>query len=103
MNYSAMKENSEGELSRLIKFLNWDFNKELIKKSVEFSSFNNVRKMGEEQGQKYGNGPKDGSFLGEFTRSGNEKQFYTELKNETVDFVLNKFPEFEELYPACLE
>jgi len=103
MNYSAMKENCEGELSRLIKFLNWDFNKELIKKSVEFSSFNNVRKMGKEQGQKYGNGPKDGSFLGEFTRLGNEKQFHTELKKETIDFVLNKFPEFEELYPACLE
>ena len=53
--------------------------------------------------QKYGNGPKDGRFKGEFTRSGKEGQFYTELKKETINSVLNKFPEFNNLYPDLIE
>ena len=39
--------------------------------------------------QKYGNGPKDGSFNGEFTRSGEESQFYHELQEETINIVLD--------------
>lgn len=103
MNYSNMKINCMKDLSELICFLNWDFNEELIKKSVEFSSFNKVKKMGEEKDQKYGNGPKDGTFKGEFTRSGEEGQFRDELKKETIDFVLQEFPEFKTLYPTCIE
>ena len=83
MNYSKMKINCVKELSELICFLDWNFNEKLIKKVVEFSSFNKVKKMGEEKGQKYGNGPKDGTFKGEFTRSGEEGQFYNELNKET--------------------
>ena len=103
INYSNMKINCMKELSELICFLNWDFNEELIKKSVEFSSFNKVKKMGEEKDQKYGNGPKDGTFMGEFTRSGEEGQFRDQLKKETIDFVLQEFPEFKTLYPICIE
>jgi len=103
MNYSKMKINCEKELSALIHFLDWEYDEELIKKSVEFSSFKKVKEMGEEKGQKYGNGPKDGSFKGEFTRSGEEGQFYNELKRETIELVLQKFPEFKTLYPNCIE
>jgi len=103
MNYSKMKINCVKELSELICFLDWDFNEKLIKKAVEFSSFNKVKKMGEEKGQKYGNGPKDGTFKGEFTRSGEEGQFRDELKKETIDFVLQEFPKFKTLYPNCIE
>lgn len=103
MNYSKMKINCMKELSELICFLNWDFNEKLIKKSVEFSSFDKVKKMGEEKDQKYGNGPKDGTFKAEFTRSGEEGQFRDELKKETINVVLKKFPEFRNLYPNCIE
>jgi hypothetical protein len=59
--------------------------------------------MEQEKSQKYGNGPKDGSFKGEFTRSGEESQFNYELKEETINFVLEKFPEFKQLYPNLIE
>jgi len=62
-----------------------------------------VKKMGEQTNQKYGNGPKDGKFKGEFTRSGEESQFKYELKEETINFVLEKFPEFKNLYPNLVE
>ena len=103
MNYSDMKNDTRKELTKLVQFLNWDLDEVLIKKSVEFSSFNKVKKMGKMQSQQYGNGPKDGSFKGEFTRSGEEGQFYSKLKKETIDLVLQKFPEFKNLYPNLVE
>lgn len=103
MNYSKMKQDCRKELSSLISFLNWSYDEDLIKKSVEISDFKKVKQMGVDTGQSYGNGPKDGSFKGEFTRSGEEAQFRDELKKETIDFVLQKFPEFKTLYPTCIE
>ena len=103
MNYSDMKNDTRKELTKLVQFLNWDLDEVLIKKSVEFSSFNKVKKMGKMQSQQYGNGPIDGSFKGEFTRSGEEGQFYSKLKKETIDLVLQKFPEFKNLYPNLVE
>ncbi|MBT3571432.1 MAG: sulfotransferase family 2 domain-containing protein [Flavobacteriales bacterium] len=103
MNYSDMKNDTRKELTKLVQFLNWDLDEVLIKKSVEFSLFNKVKKMGKMQSQQYGNGPKDGSFKGEFTRSGEEGQFYSKLKKETIDLVLQKFPEFKNLYPNLVE
>lgn len=103
MNYSDMKNDTIQELTKLVQFLNWDLDEVLIKKSVEFSSFNKVKKMGKMQSQQYGNGPKDGSFKGEFTRSGEEGQFNSKLKKETIDLVLQKFPEFKNLYPNLVE
>ncbi len=103
MNYSDMKNDTRKELTKLVQFLNWDLDEGLIKKSVEFSSFNKVKKMGKEQSQQYGNGPKDGSFKGEFTRNGEEGQFNNKLKKETIELVLHKFPEFKNLYPNLIE
>ena len=102
MNYSRMQVNCEQELVRLISFLDWDLNQELVRRTVEMSSFNKVKKMGLERNQKHGMGPKD-TFEGEFTRSGKEGQFYNELKKETINLVFKKFPEFKELYPDYLE
>ena len=102
MNYSSMRINCEIEIARLISFLGWDFNQELVKRTVEMSSFNKVKKMGLEKNQKYGMGPKD-TFEGEFTRSGKEGQFYNELKNETIHLIFKKFPDFKELYPNLIE
>jgi hypothetical protein len=102
MNYSRMQVNCEEELVRLISFLDWDLNQELVRRTVEISSFNKVKTMGLERNQKHGMGPKD-TFEGEFTRSGKEGQFYNELKKETINLVFKKFPEFKALYQDCLE
>jgi len=103
MNYTEMKQDPETSFIKLLKFLDWDFDEELARKSVELSSFKKVKKMGEEKNQKYGNGPKDGKFKGEFSRSGEEAQFKHELKEETINFVLEKFPEFKNLYSNLVE
>lgn len=103
MNYSAMKQNCEKELLKLIQFLGWEEEKSLIKKAVELSSFERVKNMGQAQDQNYGNGPKDGTFFGNFTRSGMEQQFKSELKEETINFVFHKFPEFKKIYSPYLD
>ena len=103
MNYTELKQDPETSFIELLKFLDWDLDKELVRKSVDFSSFKKVKKMGEEKNQNYGNGPKDGKFKGKFTRSGEEAQFKHELKEETINFVLEKFPEFKNLYPNLVE
>ena len=98
-----MKSNCKKEFLNLINFLEWDLHENLVEKSIEISSFKNVKKMGKDNFQQYGNGPSDGSFKGEFTRSGKEAQFNKELNKETIEKVLNKFPEFQNLYPNCIE
>ena len=103
MNYTEMKMDVELALSKMFCFLDWDFDEQLLKRVIDFSSFNNVKIMGEVNNQNYGNGPKDGSFKGKFTRSGSEAQFINELQNETIDFVLDKFPDFKKLYPGLIE
>ena len=103
INYSRMRVNCEEEISSLISFLDWDFDQELVSRVVEMSSFDQVKKMGLERLQKHGNGPKDGKFKGEFTRSGEEAQFKHELKEATINSVLEKFPEFTNLYPNLVE
>ena len=84
INYSDLKNDAEKELNKTVKFLGLNLDNNLIRKSVEFSSFDKVKKMGKEKNQKYGNGPKNGKFKGEFTRSGAEGQFNSELKKETI-------------------
>ena len=103
INYTEMKQDTETVFSKLLKFLDWDFDEELVKKAIDISSFKKIKKMGAKKSQMYGNGPKDGSFNGEFTRSGEESQFYHELQEETIDFVLNKFPDFKKIYPNLID
>ena len=106
LNYSEMKNNPEEELSKLIRFLKWELDDSLIKKSVKLSSFDNIRNMGQITGQKNGmakGGVGYGSFKGEFTRSGEESQFYNELQEDTINFVLDKFPDFKNIFPNLID
>ena len=61
--------------------------------------------MANKYGQKNGMAAKSGinTFKGEFNRSGQEGQFHHELKTETINFVLDKFPEFKNVYPNLIE
>ena len=103
INYTEMKQDTEAVFSELLKFLDWNFDEELAKKAIEISSFNKIKIMGDQNSQKYGNGPKDGSYNGEFTRSGEESQFYHELQEDTINIVLDKFPNFKKIYPNLIE
>ena len=103
INYTEMKQDTELVFSKLLKFLEWDLDKELMRKAINISSFNKIKIMGAKKSQMYGNGPKDGSFKGEFTRSGEESQFYHELNEETIKFVLDKFPDFKKIYPNLID
>ena len=103
INYTELKKDTENIFVKLLAFLDWEYDKELVKKAVIFSSFKSVKQMGREMDQRYGNGPKDGSFKGEFTRSGEESQFHHELKEETINFVLKKFVDFKKIYPDIIE
>ncbi|MBT3611422.1 MAG: hypothetical protein HN522_00570 [Flavobacteriales bacterium] len=103
INYTEIKQDTEAVFIKLLEFLDWDFDVKLMKKTIDISSFKKIKKMGAKKNQMYGNGPKDGSFNGEFTRSGEESQFYHELQEETIDFVLNKFPDFKKIYPNLID
>lgn len=103
INYTDIKKNPEQVLINLLDFLKWDLDSFLLKKAIEFSSFGKIKSMGEEKNQKYGNGPKDGTFRGEFARSGQEGQFHYELQKETIYFVLEKFTEFKNIYPNIID
>ena len=103
INYTEMKQDTELVFSKLLKFLEWDIDNELIRKAINISSFKKIKIMGTINSQMYGNGPKDGSFKGEFTRSGEESQFNHELNEETIKFVLNKFPDFKKIYPNLID
>ena len=106
LNYSDMKNNCEKELFKLVQFLGWEMDNRLIIKSVKLSSFENIRNMGNLTGQSYGmakGGAGYGSFKGEFTRSGEESQFFHELHKETINFVLEKFPDFKKIYPNLID
>ena len=98
INYSSLKENCFHELKSLINFLDWKLDDELIKKSISLSSFENIKKMSVKYSQQYGNAPRDGSFKGNFTRSGIDGQYTNELQSDTINFVKSKFPEFNLLY-----
>ena len=103
MNYTKMKEDIETSFIKLLEYLDWDLDKQLVSRAIEISSFKKIKIMGEEKKQRYGNGPKDGSFKGDFTRSGEEYQFKSQLKEETINAVLEKFPDFNNLYPNIIE
>ncbi len=103
INYTEMKQDTKLVFSELIKFLNWDFDEKLVQKAINISSYKKIKLMGTKSNQMYGNGPKDGSFNGEFTRSGKESQFYNELKEETINSVLDKFPDFKKIYPNLID
>lgn len=82
--YEKMRADPYGEFSNAFRLLGFDLDEAVLRKSIQMSSFENVRKMGRECNQLYGMGPPEG-FKGEFTRSGESRQYVRELKPETTE------------------
>jgi len=81
--YEKVKENPYKEFSHLFEKAGFKLKKELLQKSIEMSSSENLKKMAKEKNQIYGyNNPE--SFKGKFLRSGKVGQYHDELKPETI-------------------
>lgn len=83
VSYEALQQNPEKELQHIIEYLGYTYHSESGKKSVDLSSFTNIKQMGKNVGQEYGNG--GAAFKGEFTRKGKVGAYRDELKPETID------------------
>ncbi|NQU95464.1 MAG: sulfotransferase domain-containing protein [Candidatus Omnitrophica bacterium] len=81
--YEEMRKNPYSQFHKAFKEAGIEINENALAKSIEMSSFDNIRKMGRETNQRYGaQHPK--IFKGEFTRSGKSKQYTGTLKAGTI-------------------
>lgn len=84
MRYEAMRADAFGEFNRLFHALGFDVQESILRKSVELSNFENIKRMGRATNQQYGN-HHPYLFKGEFTRSGQVNQYQEVLKAETIE------------------
>lgn len=82
ISYEALKSDTLKELKKVIDYLGYDFDEAVGAQSVQLSSFEEIKKMGKESNQRYGNGGE--SFKGEFARKGKVGSFSEELSKETI-------------------
>ena len=105
VNYSDLKSDPFSQMKKIFIKLKLPLKDELIKKTVKLSSFKNIKVMASKLNQLNGMASKEGesNFKGVFVRSGEELQYKNELKAETVNYIINQFPEFYEIYPNLIE
>lgn len=102
VSYEELQSNTEETLKRLAEEMNWEFTEENYKKAIELSSFGSIKKMGRESGELGGMGAKN-DFKGEFTRKGMVGAFFNELEDETIEMIVNDFPDFNEVYGIYID
>ena len=105
VNYSDLKSDPFSQMKKIFIKLKLPLKDELIKKTVKLSSFKNIKVMASKLNQLNGMASKEGesNFKGIFVRSGEELQYKNELKAETVNYIINQFPEFYKIYPNLIE
>lgn len=81
--YEDLQQNPLFELKRVIHYMGYDFDETAGKRSVDLSNFENIKKMGREKNQQYGNGGVQ--FKGEFTRRGIVDGYKDELRPATIE------------------
>lgn len=80
--YQDLQENPITELKKVIEYMGYSFNEAIAKKSIEFSSFTSIQKMGREKNEMFGNGGVQ--FKGEFARKGKVGSYKEELAISTI-------------------
>ncbi|MFX0093633.1 MAG: sulfotransferase domain-containing protein, partial [Candidatus Hodarchaeota archaeon] len=86
LQYEKMRKNILGEFVKVFECLNWNLDKNILKKSIKLSSFENIKKMSQDQNQEYGF---TNELKGQFMRSGNTKQYLQELNQHTIHIAIN--------------
>ncbi|MFC1544736.1 sulfotransferase domain-containing protein [Gemmatimonadota bacterium] len=84
ISYEAMKKNVFAEMQRLFNDLQIECDGGILQQSIEMSSFTNIKKMGQKTGTQSGGGELIKKHTGEFTRSGEMKQYLSLLSEETL-------------------
>jgi|GEM_PF-2391112 hypothetical protein len=88
ISFEKLKKDPMKELSDVLLFLGEEINHHYLQKSVELSDFTSIRKMTIDSGQTYGSGPK--WIKGIFTRKGEIGSFRSELKESTIEYIMNE-------------
>lgn len=82
--YEELKNDPAGRLEKILEYIGCkQIHKSAIDKSIEFSSFDSIKKMGRKSGETHGMAPKN-SYHGEFTRKGKVGGFREELNPKTI-------------------
>lgn len=89
LNYDKLRKDPN-EFRKVLRLLVNKIDEEAFKKTVELSSFENIRKMGIEMNQKYGMGRK---YKGHFTRDGRSGQYKEIMKPKLIRHIKNKWKE----------
>ena len=98
INYSNLKKDPVKILSLLLKNIDVNYCDITIKKSVDLSSFQSIKNMSKNYNQSYGNAPTNGTFVGEFLRSGEDGQYKKELDDKTIEYIYLNFKSLKKIY-----
>jgi len=98
INYSELKKDPIKILSSLFKNFDVKYCDNTIKNSIDLSSFQSIKNMSQNYNQSHGNAPKNGTFVGEFLRSGEEGQFKKELDEKTIEYINFNFKSIKKIY-----
>ena len=98
INYSELKNDPVKILSLLLKNIDVRYCDNTIKKSVDLSSFESIKNMSQNYNQLYGNAPTNGTFVGEFLRSGEDGQYKKELDDKTIEYIYFNFKSIKKTY-----
>lgn len=100
VSYERLHKDTFVEMKALCDHMNWEFSDDVIREAVRLSSFKSIKKMGVESGQQHGMAQE---LNGEFTRKGKVGAFYSELKPETIDFIINDFEPYQDRYGVYID
>ncbi len=86
ISYEDMREDIYAVMQRLFKALAIECDSGILKRSIEMSSFESIKKMGKESGTEGGGTTWKNKHIGDFTRSGETKQYRSILSEKTVEY-----------------
>ena len=98
INYSELKKDPIKILSLLLKNIDVKYCDNTLKNSVNLSSFQSIKNMSQNYNQLYGNAPANGTFVGEFLRSGEDGQYKKELDDKTIKYIYLNFKAIKKIY-----
>lgn len=87
LDYDVLRRESF-DFYKLLSLFEDNVNIEVLMEAIEMSSFDSIKKMGEESNQQYGLAK---TYKGEFTRDGRSGQYNEVLSKEMVDYITKEY------------